>query len=355
MDNYETILARMKERYSELSGNDVPELSDIDIRLKVLAGEIFNDEVNLDFVVRQMFASTAQGEYLDMHAADSGLTRKPALKSKGTVRFWLNEITNTDILVPEGTVVATSGADSVRFITDADAVITAGDAFVTVSCTAEQGGASGNVGAHTINMQVTGVIGIDHVDNLYAFKGGANAEDDTALRKRILNSYTAVSNGSNAAYYKRLALSVEGVKSANVAAKVRGAGTVDIYISGDGTTVSTDLVARVNSLVSAQRELNVDVQVYPAQPVNANLGIVVYLKDGYDINDVGNNVENALYDYFDRLEVGESVHENLLGRVILSAEGVYNYDWMNNYHSRYMLDPDAFAVLNSVVIEEGSL
>ena len=67
MDSYESILSGMKEKYTELSGKEIPEGSDIDIRMKVLAGEIFNNEVNLDYIKRQMFASTATGEYLDLH------------------------------------------------------------------------------------------------------------------------------------------------------------------------------------------------------------------------------------------------------------------------------------------------
>ena len=72
MDSYENILSGMKEKYTELSGNEIPEGSDIDIRMKVLAGEIFENEVSLDFIKRQMFASTATGEYLDKHAEDRG-------------------------------------------------------------------------------------------------------------------------------------------------------------------------------------------------------------------------------------------------------------------------------------------
>ena len=69
MDSYEDIYNRMKIRYKQLSSYDVPELSDIDIRMRVLAGEIYNDEVNLEFVKRQIFCSTATGDYLDYRRA----------------------------------------------------------------------------------------------------------------------------------------------------------------------------------------------------------------------------------------------------------------------------------------------
>ena len=52
----------MKARYEQESGFEIDEASDIAVRLKVLAGEIYNMETTLDWTKRQMFASTATGE-----------------------------------------------------------------------------------------------------------------------------------------------------------------------------------------------------------------------------------------------------------------------------------------------------
>ena len=89
MDSYNDILNRMKEEYFRLSNNKVQDLSDIDIRMRVLAGEIYKDEVNLEFIKNQMFAKTAVGEYLDLHASDRGLTRKESVKATGKVKFYI--------------------------------------------------------------------------------------------------------------------------------------------------------------------------------------------------------------------------------------------------------------------------
>ena len=83
MDNYNDILERMIQKYTELSGNEISDESDIMIRLKVLAGEIYSQKINEDFLLKQMFPTTATGRYLDMHAAERGLTRKSAKKTKG--------------------------------------------------------------------------------------------------------------------------------------------------------------------------------------------------------------------------------------------------------------------------------
>ena len=176
MDSYENILLGMKEKYTELSGNEIPEGSDIDIRMKVLAGEIFENEVNLDFIKRQIFASTAAGSYLDKHAEDRGLSRNGAVKARGEVTFTVDLVREEPIEIPRGTIVGTSGDVCVRFVTDRAATLRAGHLGVDVPCTAEVAGFEGNVGRWTIDVLVTDVIGIDGVNNSDPFTGGSDAE-----------------------------------------------------------------------------------------------------------------------------------------------------------------------------------
>lgn len=351
MTSYEEILSRMKERYTEISGYQVPELSDIDIRMKVLAGEIFNNEMNLEFIKRQMFPSTATSQYLDLHAQDRGLFRKPEVKATGEVRFSISNPIEENIIIPKGTVVSTDEWDEqYRYLTDESAVLSAGNTLVNVSCTAEKGGAEYNVKADKIYTMVTNVVGIESVTNPEAFSGGADRESDEQLRKRILNSYTTISNSTNRAYYKRLALSIDGVESASVIPKVRGVGTVDIYISGDKTKATTSLVNRVQTLMDEQRELNVDVKVYAADILEVNLGVNIALKPGYSGDVVKENVRNSVEEYISMLEVGEDIYESHLGNAILSAEGVYNYSFKSTYPSYVYVAEDSVAVFSSIVI-----
>ena len=76
MENYSDIYERMKKKYEQVSSSEFDEASDIAIRMKVLAGEIYNAQVNADWLKRQMFVTTASGEYLDYFASQRGLERK---------------------------------------------------------------------------------------------------------------------------------------------------------------------------------------------------------------------------------------------------------------------------------------
>lgn len=353
MYKYEDILEDMKIKYRGHSGCEVPEMSDLDIRMKVLAGEIYNNEVQLEFIKRQIFASTATGEYLDYHAADRGIERKSAEKATGEVRFWINEEAAQPITIPEGTIVSTEGARPVRFVTNSEAVLEIGNA-VTVSCTAQEGGISGNVGAHTINTIVTNVVGIDGVMNIWPFKGGSDTESDDSLRRRVLETYKSVSNGTNKAYYEKLAKSVEGVYSVNVVPRGSGVGTVDVYIACQNAEAPLALVNKVRELISSKRELNVNVEVFTAEVHGYTAGIEVVLEDGYDLETVRQNIIESVGAYIDTLEVGDSIMEHPLSSAIINSEGVVDFEYINIYPSTYYASEDTYLILNDVVVEEAS-
>ena len=69
---------------------------------------------------------------------------------------------------------------------------------------------------------VTPVQGITGVTNPAAFAGGEDEEGDEELRRRLLESYRSISNGTNRAYYLKEALAFEGVASAAVLTGRRG-------------------------------------------------------------------------------------------------------------------------------------
>lgn len=354
MDSYDEILARMKDNYAQLAGFEVPELSDIDIRLKVLASEVYNNQVNIEFIKRQMFPTTATGEYLDLHAEDRGLSRKESVKATGKIKFFVPAQLSTDLDIPKGTYVATSGSQSYRFITNEDAVITAGSLSVSVPATAEKGGTASNILANCADVLITAVPGISKVNNPKAFTGGTDVESDEELRSRILDTYISISNGTNTAYYKKLALSVAGVTGVCVVPRVRGTGTVDVYIANNNSKANASLIAEVQNLMDTQREVNVDVKVYTAEPLRVDLSIQLTVEDGYDFDTVAETVEQEITNYVSSLNVGEDVMDTHLGKVILSVPGVYTYYWDSTTDSNYSVSDSAFPVINQITITEVS-
>ena len=125
METYEAIYERMKERYEQECGAEFDSASDIAIRLRVLAGEIYNMQTSVEWLKRQLFPSTAAGTFLDRFAEQRGLTRREAVKAHGNLRFSIGQARVTSVTIPRGTTVNTNDENPVVVCTTEDAVIEA--------------------------------------------------------------------------------------------------------------------------------------------------------------------------------------------------------------------------------------
>ena len=121
MESYEQLTGRMYRSFEELAGYSPDDASDLGIRMKVLAAEY-------------------------------GLTRKPAQKAQGVLRFSIGEDGWYSITIPRGSVCTTADG-AVNFVTTQEAVLAAGSRYVLVPAAAEQAGRAGNVRAGPQKLQ----------------------------------------------------------------------------------------------------------------------------------------------------------------------------------------------------------
>lgn len=342
----------MKESYIGYAGFCPQEQSDIMIRLKALAAEIYKEHVYADYILRQMFPSTATGEYLDRHAEERGLSRKQATKAHSTVSFFAAEEEHEDILIPAGTVVCTY-TDMHRYTTDSAVILHANEERVLAPITAVAAGAEYNARGGTVTIIVTPVQGVGRVYNGSLVVGGTDRESDEELRARVLDSYANISNGTNAAYYKSLAMSVSGVASASVVGCARGAGTVDVYVLGDGEDVTSEQLAEVQTLLSQERELNVNVRA--CRPTELSISVFIYMQveAGYEFNTVAGEVQTAVTDFINHLGLGRNVLLSEIGDVIYHIMGVSNFRFAREYGADCIVLPSQYACAQSIVIREG--
>ena len=71
------------------------------------------------------------------------------------MKFSINEASDSDISIPKGTICATSGVNSIRFITLDDAVISAGNLYAEVTAQSEEAGKASNANSGTVTIMVT--------------------------------------------------------------------------------------------------------------------------------------------------------------------------------------------------------
>lgn len=326
-ESYNDIYNRMKANYIEQSGIEFDEASEIAVRLKVTAGEIFNAYSTLEWLKRQMFAQTASGEYLDYIAAERGITRRKATKAKGTVTFFTDGANTNPVFLPKGTVVVAPGTNPVRIYTTEDAEIPLMTQSKIVEAEAELPGFSGNILAGVELIPVSVPPEVERVTNYSRFTGGAEEESDTSLRERIKETFFSVPNGTNKSYYRGLALSVDGVDKAGVVSGGRGVGSLDIYVCGNEQSVSQNVINEVKSLIDSKRELGISVQVLNANAVPYDLYVTLTAKAGYSSDDVTSICSDAFAEYISNIPIGGKLYLSSLGRYLLETNCIENYEF----------------------------
>lgn len=178
------------------------------------------------WILRQLFADTAEAKYLERQASIQGIFRREASKATGTLTVTRAE----GAIIPVGTIYQT--ADQVRYVTTGEPESEGNT--VPVEC--QTSGIVGNRDAGETFTLVAPVAGVDAEATGSEMAGGAEAETDESLRQRLLFRLRNPPRGGTAADYVAWALEVPGVTRAWCFPKELGIGTVTVRFATDGLT-----------------------------------------------------------------------------------------------------------------------
>lgn len=348
MRTVEEIYQEMLACFGERTGLEPKEGCDLSARLYALAAQVYALYVQADWVVRQAFPQTAEGEYLDCHAQLRGLERKPAVAAEGTVRFTAGEVSTAPRDIPQGTVCMTAGL--VRFETTAPAVLEEGELTVDVPVQALEAGKSGNVSAGTVVSMAVAPVGISACTNPSPCSGGADEEEDEALRERVLESFKRLPNGANSAFYQQGALSFDQVAAAAVIPRPRGVGSVDVVPATLAGVPSQELLAELEAYFEQRREIAVDLQVRAPETVPVNIGVKVEPEEGRNQEEILDRVEETIRGWFTGRLLGQRVLLARLGEIIFHCDGVANYA-ITAPTADVAIDEDQLPVLGTLTVE----
>jgi uncharacterized phage protein gp47/JayE len=323
MKSIEEIVTRLRDDFQKLAGAALRPGGDMDIRLTATAAQLYSLWYNQDFVEKQMFPQTAQGQYLDLHAGLRGIERQQADTAAGLIRFYIETPGDTPTTIPaEVRCVSNSGAE---FITLASGEITAGETFCDIPARAKNSGGGGNIPEDSLAYMVNAPVGVNGCVNTAAFSGGADSEGDESLRARILKSYKLMPNGANKAYYETQVLNIPGVAAVSVIPRARGVGTVDIYIAGENGSPEEELLETVTELLNSQREICVSLLIMPPKVQPIDISASVKLAFGKSFAEVSAAVSSRIAEYFSGALLGSDVLRAKLGDIIFDTPGVENY------------------------------
>lgn len=233
--------------------------SNLNVLARVHAGGLHGLYGYLAYMALQVMPDTAEAAYLERWASIWGVLRLPAAYAEGDVKVFGAE----GAVLPAGAVL--QRADGTQYITTSDATILAGFAVVHVEASAPGTGGNADPGVQLVQTQPVAGIDSDAEVQPSGISGGTEAENDGALRGRLLSRIQAPPHGGNAADYVGWAREVPGVTRAWCDPLENGPGTVVVRFVRDDD---------VDFIPSAGEVADVQTHIDDLRPVTANVTVV---------------------------------------------------------------------------------
>ena len=191
---------------SNLKGSDAALWpNNVAVSAKVMAGAVWEAFSFLDYISRQAFAATAEGQWIERHAAEYGMARLAATYALGSITL----AGDNGVTVPAGLILVR--ADGVEYETTTSGVTASGT--VTVKATARTAGKTGNA-ASGVALALSAPLDRISSDATVAAAGigsGADTESDESLRQRVLFRKRMPPHGGAAHDYVAWAREINGV------------------------------------------------------------------------------------------------------------------------------------------------
>lgn len=244
------------------------------IELKELARTILNS----------CFIRHAEGDWLEIKAADFSKSRNDAKATKGYVTIYRADYANA-LQITKGHCFKTEpdvAGNELKFYVTEETVIEAGEQVGRVLVEAENPGAYYNISSGRITISMIHLDGVDHVNNEddWLYEEGADQEDLENLRGRCLSSWDELAAKTTEEKLRNRARSVAGVLDARVDAQhPRGQGTTDIIITGAAGEASPELIRKVTEEVEQLKGQYDDFLVKSSEIVTQDFDITIYLAE----------------------------------------------------------------------------
>lgn len=268
------------------------------------------------WIVRQIFADTADEDSLEAHARVRGISRKPAVPASGSVR--VKGAAGT--YLPIGMVLKT--AEGISYATT-EAVTIGDSGEVLVAATATVAGAESNLSAVTTAELEDAPLGVDAELSIESMIGGADVEGKAALLERYLDVIRQPSAGGNRFDFRRWAMEVPGVVEAFVYDLRRGLGTVDVAILATDGVPSQTLVDRVTAHIEEVRPVGMrGWMVLAPTPVVVDVVAEVGLTGTRSLAQVKDDFTTEALAYFYAQAPGTPVLKSKLETMLSEVQGV---------------------------------
>lgn len=276
--------------------------------------------IELSAIYDQVFIDTAAGSALDALVKQNGVYRKEATKAVRKGEF--------NLVVPVGSRFS-DGTNSYIVISNIE-----GTNDSRLQC--EQAGNVGNsyYGSLTPISYVNGLTKAELTDIIDT---GDDTESDDALRERYMETVTAPQFGGNISDYQNKVKAITGVGGCKVVPIWNGGGTVKLIITNSlYQTPDEGLIEEVQEIVDPTQDqtgigiapIGHIVTVEGAESSNITISGTFTLQSGTEPDDIKQQVNEVVDNYFNSLAKEWDSEENIIVRVsqietrILGVNGV---------------------------------
>lgn len=236
----------------------------------------------------QAWIQNSSGDYTDEHAVAYGLARTEATKAQWLITFTRSDTASA--LAVNGTWVSTatnSAGVRYRFRRIEEATASVGQTSIDVLFEAELAGEAYNVGEGTITV-MDGFTGWTSCTNasreddgfVALYQTGTEAEEDASLIARCLARWDEQGALARSSAYVAWALEAAPTVQVSVVKGVRGAGTLDLIVTGSEGTASATQVAAIQAAIENKQAATDDVLVRSIIESEINITATLYLVNG---------------------------------------------------------------------------
>lgn len=348
---YEEILGQMKSEYRNSCGTEVHADSDEDKKIKLLASELFSLSCYGDFIRKQAFVQSAEGEYLDRHGALRNCPRKAGGKAEGRISFAVMNPLDYDIVIKKSTICSVSGKPHLQYETTMDIYLDAGFCEAIVPARALGEGEEYNVDIGEINVMVNGPIGIEAVWNSTKFTGGYSGESDSSYRERLMASYVSPSLYMCKEEIRSRVLQLDYIIDCSLP-NVSTAGRVDMFVRTPSGTLSNNELTELVQYVGVGELLGMDLNISCAKALNTDISVSVKVSSDADKEALRTEIEAYIREYMSTQKIGSNVPIAPIYKFIYSLDGVEKLDIYSDIliTESLLCDSDKYIVLGELAV-----
>lgn len=267
------------------------------------------------WAARQIFASDADEDYLERHAAEYRIFKKAANASTGPVIF-----TGVEGTIYEAGKEFKALDEQVYLTTEAGTIPAEGS--ITLAAKASEAGLTGNQEAGASVTLTSAPPGSDSTATIVTMTSGTDKESNASLLVRLKARRQNPPAGGNAADYERWALEVPGVTQAFCYPLRRGAKTVDVAVLSNGEPPSDELLAEVQTNVESKAPAGTDFMALKPTQVYVDTTAELELDSTVTLAEVVAQAETMRAAYFAAMVPGGTAYRVKIEAILTNLDGV---------------------------------